>query len=152
MQEVLADNETVFTCSAEGPVEWRFYYNTTMSVTLANCEKTCLPVHTFGIFNAEVINAQTTAMIIKVVDHTKFYDNIHLISGSLWCSRKSRHGMPSSCGLNFVCKYTYTLSLPHTCAHMDARTDRNNQTSILKETNMSIFLIWSVVCDALMNM
>ncbi|XP_025101315.1 uncharacterized protein LOC112568294 [Pomacea canaliculata] len=104
VREVLADQVTVFTCTAEGQVEWRFGYNySSRFVSLATCESTCEELNDFNnLFKASIVKARhSSSMTIRAVKHRNI---VHLTNGSLLCYRMAGAGQGASarCGLHYV--------------------------------------------------
>ncbi|PVD27148.1 hypothetical protein C0Q70_12301 [Pomacea canaliculata] len=103
VREVLADQVTVFTCTAEGQVEWRFGYNySSRFVSLATCESTCEELNDFNnLFKASIVKARhSSSMTIRAVKHRNI---VHLTNGSLLCYRMAGAGQGASarCGLHY---------------------------------------------------
>lgn len=83
MREVLADQDTVFTCTAEGQVEWRFeYIYSSRFVSLAICDNTCEELNDFNnLFKASIVKARhSSSMTIRAVKHRNI---VLLTNGSL---------------------------------------------------------------------
>ncbi|PVD27150.1 hypothetical protein C0Q70_12304 [Pomacea canaliculata] len=110
VQEVLAGHETRFTCTSEGPVEWRLHYydwrtkgeNRMTSAVLATGDMFVLMNSFDGLFTAAVINNNTTSIIVNTVNNTRLYNNVHFLNGSLECTRRDADNMSAGCGLDYV--------------------------------------------------
>ncbi|XP_025101081.1 uncharacterized protein LOC112568157 isoform X2 [Pomacea canaliculata] len=104
VREVLADQDTVFTCTAEGHVEWKFEYNdSNKTVSLANCESTCKELNNYkNLFKASIVKARhSSSMTITTVKHRNI---VHLLNGSLLCVLMAGSAQVASvrCGLHYV--------------------------------------------------
>ncbi|XP_025103102.1 uncharacterized protein LOC112569511 [Pomacea canaliculata] len=104
MREVLVDQDTVFTCTAEGQVEWRFEYSLySQTVLLAKCESTCEELNSFNnLFKASILEARhSSSMTIRARKHRSI---VHLTNGSLLCYRMNGSVQVASarCTLHYV--------------------------------------------------
>lgn len=108
VQDILAGQETNFTCTAEGQVQWRWQLDKTVTSKLvAQCDIECTPINTFdGLFSSHFIDAHTSSIIVKAVNNTRVYQDVRLVNGSLECTAGEE---TKSCGLNYVCKLFWWL-------------------------------------------
>lgn len=110
MWEVLADQESYFTCTAEGPVYWTLRSNDDSTISIALCDKHCTLYNGYdGLFSANTIDLHKSTVIINAKNNSRVYDNVQLVNGSLECSRWDQDTTTAACGLNFVCKYIVSL-------------------------------------------
>lgn len=111
MQEILAYQDTRFTCTTEGRVEWRLkiYDNREdkiIMLSLAACDTKCLPLNTFnGLFIFSVVDVNNTDLIIRPANNTRLTGHVLIVNGSLQCIRGDVDHKSAECGLNYVCKY-----------------------------------------------
>lgn len=106
MREVLADQDTVFTCTAEGQVQWRLQLDDTGdSEILATCEQTCDEMNNMNkLFNANIVNVpKSSSMTITAADPKEV---VQLLNGSLQCLlvNETKRVASSRCNLSYVCK------------------------------------------------
>ncbi|XP_025101845.1 uncharacterized protein LOC112568651 [Pomacea canaliculata] len=104
VQELLADQETHFICTAEGPVQWRLQLSkTTIAYFLAVCDQQCVQLDTVNeLFIARRTDAHRSAMIVKPASNPLIYNNIQYLNGNLGCSVRDVDNMSAWCGLNYV--------------------------------------------------
>lgn len=103
VREVLADQDTVFTCTAQGEVDWRVLrYGATSSTSFAICNDTCHQFYNYSnLFMAKIVNPfQTSSMTITAANRSRID---MLINSTLECV-SSVHSDPYRCELNYVCK------------------------------------------------
>ncbi|PVD27153.1 hypothetical protein C0Q70_12307 [Pomacea canaliculata] len=101
VREVLADQDTVFTCTAQGEVDWRVLrYGATSSTSFAICNDTCHQFYNYSnLFMAKIVNPfQTSSMTITAANRSRID---MLINSTLECV-SSVHSDPYRCELNYV--------------------------------------------------
>ncbi|XP_025103028.1 uncharacterized protein LOC112569453 isoform X2 [Pomacea canaliculata] len=103
MREVLADQDTVFICTAEGRVQWRLrYQGSSRSNLLAECQHVCHEMINFNkLFTFSIIHPRhSSSLTIKAVNHT---DSVELMNRSLECTVGEAGAINvARCDLNYV--------------------------------------------------
>lgn len=107
VREVLADQDTVFNCTAQGQVDWRLQrQGADSSDLLSTCADTCNKTDDFKkLFIANVVNSRhSSSMTIKASNRS---DIGLLLNASLQCVLTDGISTVNSshCELNLVCKH-----------------------------------------------